>query len=88
MMLQLGLMVLQGTAPRLLPVNTTHITHKKEDNGILMLEMLKILPLWQSCVAYFTSCCEGIFLFIILSIVVEILTWPLVEVTKNSVLYH
>lgn len=32
MMLQLGLMVLQGTAPRLPPVNTEH--NNKDDNGI------------------------------------------------------
>lgn len=43
-MLRLGLMVLLGTAPRLLPVNTTQRmvrTHNKKDYGILVRNMFK-----------------------------------------------
>lgn len=82
MMLQLGLMVLQGIAPRLLPVNTTHKTHNKEDNCILMLKMFKTFA--------FVSVLCGIFdqllsvYFSVLSIHFEILTWPLVEGLKKK----
>lgn len=76
MKLQLGLMVLQGTAPRLLPVNTTHRTYNKEDNGILMVTMFKTF-------AFVTISSYGEDIFSVLSIHYDILIF--VEVTTKII---